>query len=144
MFPRLVIVASVFVASFAFAQEAPTLPPPPPAEAQPKPVVGEPPVAKMMPPAPTARERRGGTIGVGYLGLSSMTPLSVSLGGLGGLGSLLVTRNQVPLLGVRWWLRNTRLGFDFGVGAMMSTGMESIQFVSTPSLQIVVLRLRTP
>jgi hypothetical protein len=140
MFARVLIVA-MLSASLVFAQEdatpAPMLLPPPPAEAQPKTVSAEPPVAKMMPPAPTARERRGGTVGVGYLGLSSMAPLGGSLGGLGGLGGLLITRNQVPLLGVRWWLRNARIGLDAGVGVMMSTGLESVQFASIPSLQLV-------
>lgn len=142
MFPRLLILALLSQGSLAVAQEA-TVPPPPPIEAEPKPAVAEPkpaavaePVAKMMPPPPSARERRGGTVGVGYLGLSSMTPLGLSLGGLGGLGAL-IPRNQVPLLGVRWWLRDARLGLDFGVGVMMSTGTESIAFAGLPSLQVV-------
>lgn len=136
---RLLATSLLCAASLAFAQEgeAPTLPPPPPIEAAAKPVE---PVVKAMPPAPTAHERRRGTVGVGYLGLSSMNPLG-SLGSLGGLGSLglLVQRNQVPLLGVRWWLRNARVGLDVGLGAMMSTGTESVQlqFVSGPSLQVV-------
>lgn len=133
MFPRLLVIALLSTSSLAFAQEEPT-PPPPPIEAQPKALVAEPPVAKMLPPPPTARERRGGTIGVGYLGLSSMQPLGVSLGGLGGLG---LTRTQVPLLGIRYWFRGARIGVDLGAGAMFSTGMESLQFQSSPSVQIV-------
>jgi hypothetical protein len=134
MFPRLLI-ALLSVSSIAFAQEE-SLPPPPPIDAQPKAIVAEPPVAKMLPPPPTARERRSGTIAVGYLGLSSMQPLGASLGGLGGLGSLL-TRTQVPLLGIRYWFRAGRIGIDVGAGAMFSTGMESLQFPSNPSVQIV-------
>ncbi len=133
MFPRLLI-ALLSVSSIAFAQEE-TLPPPPPIEA-PKAVVAEPPVAKMQPPPPTARERRSGTIGVGYLGLSSMQPIVPSLGGLGGLVGL-VARTQVPLLGMRYWFRAGRIGLDLGAGAMFSTGMESSQFASNPSVQIV-------
>ena len=138
---RLLIAAMLCVASFALAQESalPTLPPPPPPIApETKPALVEP-VAKPTPPASTARERRGGTVGVGYLGLTSMTPLGGSLSGLGGLAGLssLQLRNQVPLLGVRWWLRGSRIGLDVGAGAMMSTGGESIQFSSSPSLQLV-------
>jgi hypothetical protein len=99
-----------------------------------RPAVVEPPLAKMLPPPPTARERRGGTVGVGYLGLSSMQPI-VSLGGLGGLG-LAVPRSQVPLLGVRWWFKNARIGLDAGLGAMTSS-LESNQFASIPSVHVV-------
>lgn len=137
---RLLAASMLCAASLALAQDSsPTLPPPPPPVGpETKPALVEP-VAKPMPPAPTARERRSGTVGVGYLGLASMTPLGVSLGGLGGLAGLssLVVRNQVPLLGVRWWLRGARVGLDVGVGAMMSTGTEAIQFGSTPSLQLM-------
>lgn len=135
---RLLVASMLCAASLALAQESalPTLPPPPPAIApETKPMVE--PVAKPTPPPPTARERRGGTVGVGYLGLTSMTPLGGSLGGLGGLAGLGLVRNQVPLLGVRWWLRGARIGLDVGAGAMMSTGGESLQFGSSPSLQLV-------
>lgn len=120
---RLLLTSLLCAASAAFAQEELSPPPPAPVEPQPVVVVEPVPATKLAPPVPTARERRGGTVGVGYLGLASMLPMFASLGGLGGLGGLgsLGLRVNVPMLGVRWWMRGSRLGLDFGVGAMLTT-----------------------
>ena len=123
------------VASVAAAQDSPRImPSPPPLAEAPPPAVVE--AAKPAPPVLTARERRSGSVGVGYLGLASMTP-PISLGGLGGgggLGGLLGSfRVNVPMLGIRWWMRGSRLGLDLGVGAMAATSPE----LFSPSLQVV-------
>lgn len=121
------LACSLCAASVAVAQEAPLPSLPPLAEVPP--AIAEP-AATSAPPVLNARERRDGTVGVGYLGLSAITP---STGGLGGLGGLGIFRVQVPLLGVRWWLRGSRLGLDFGVGAMVATSPDAF----APALQVV-------
>lgn len=131
---RLLWTSLLCAASAAIAQDAAVAPPPPlPPVAEAAPANVEP---KPSPPAPTARDRRGGTVGVGYLGLGSMVPIGGLSGGLGGLGGNL--RVQVPVLGVRWWLRHSRLGLDLGVGAMLSSSPDFPQSsFSGPSLQLL-------
>ena len=104
-----------------------------PAEVKPEPKSV---VLKPTPPPPTARQVRSGTVGVGYLGLAGMNPLFAVLGG--GLGSLGSLRVSVPILGVRWWFRDSQLGLDLGAGAMVTGGTDtSGSFANTPSLQLV-------
>ena len=64
-----------------------------------------------------------------------MNPLFAVLGG--GFGSLGAVRVSAPILGVRWWFRDSRLGLDLGVGAMVTGGSETGSFSNTPSLQLV-------
>ncbi|MDP2271759.1 MAG: hypothetical protein Q8N23_33230 [Archangium sp.] len=142
---RLLSTLLLFAASVSFAQEGgavePT--PPPPAVEQeavePKALESTKVMLKPMPPPPTARQARSGTVGVGYLGVAGMTPLFGGLGGgLGGLGSLSAFRVSAPILGVRWWFRDSRLGLDLGLGAMVTAGSEtSGALTNTPSLQLV-------
>lgn len=123
---RLLLTFLMCAASVSLAQEGGAVEPPPP-----------PPASKPTPPPPTAREVRGGTVGVGYLGLASMMPLALQ-GGLGGLGSFFALRSQVPVLGGRWWFTNSRLGLDLGVGVMVTGGSESSQTLAQANtLQLV-------
>ncbi len=122
---RLVLPFLMCAASIALAQEGVAAEPPPPPVVETKPAVSTAPEWKPTPPPPTAREVRSGTVGVGYLGLASTMPL-VPQGGLGGL-AFLSFRTQVPVLGVRWWLRDSRLGLDLGVGVMVTGGTDNTQ-----------------
>lgn len=132
---RLLLTLLLCAASVSFAQEvvaAEPLPPPGPVEKTTA-------TLKPTPPPPTARMQRSGTIGVGYLGLAGTSPLFSGMGGLGGLAGLGLLRVQAPILGVRWWLRDSRLGVDLGLGAMVTGGtdMTGAAFVTTPSVQVV-------
>jgi hypothetical protein len=140
-------------ASLAVAQEAEATPPPVPLEA---PVAKQSPVpppapvveTKPTPPPPTALEVRGGTVGVGYLGLAAMTPASFAGlggvgGGLGGLGTFTL-RTQVPLLGVRWWLKSSRVALDLGAGMMGSTSSELTQVAVVPPSVSMVAHVGLP
>lgn len=135
---RFVLAAVLCFTSVATAQEAqaPVVAPPPPA-----------------PPAPaveaplTALRQRSGSVGVGYLGLGSVSAAS-SLAGLSGLGGLVgggLLRVSVPVLGARWWLPGSRLALEFGVGVMGSSfsvagdnGAPSIQVLGHVAMPIAV------
>ena len=125
---HLLLTSLLCVASVAVAQDSqgarPSLPPlaevPPAMDPAPRPA----------PPVATARERRSGTVGLGYLGLAAVTPPS-PVSGLGGL--IGIFRVQVPMLGGRWWFRGSPLGLDLGLGAMASTRSDFI----SPNFQVV-------
>ncbi len=141
---RLLSTFLMCAASLALAQDGSTVEPPPvapPVEMKAAPADLMPVVLKPPPPPPTAREARSGTVGVGYLGLAGMNPLMASFlggGGGGGLGSSVLLRVSAPILGVRWWFRDSRLGLDLGVGAMVTGGSDNTgSLVNTPSLQLV-------
>ncbi len=123
---RALLTSLLCAASVSLGQEA-VLPSPPPLAEVPQ-AVAEP-ATKATPPLLTARERRNGSVGVGYLGLASMAPTFTG-GGLGGLAAL---RIQVPMLGIRWWFRDSRVGLDVGLGAMGATAPDFF----SPSLMVV-------
>lgn len=129
---RTALLALVVCASLVSAQEA-------------TPVVAPPAAPSLPPPAVeprTALEQRGGTWGVGYLGLSSLPGLSASgLLGIGGLGGLASLNVQVPMLGARTWFKGTRLGLELGVGVMVSSAVSTSDSVSLVGLVAVPIAL---
>jgi hypothetical protein len=138
--PRPLLIAVVLFASSAAAQDQALTPTALVAEPVPEPTAAVEPSKPVVPLQPTALQLRGGTVGIGYLGLISMAPPSFGLGGMGGLFGLSALRTQAPVLGARWWLKNSRLGIDLGLGVMVSaTDMTQGVAVGSPSVQLVGL-----
>lgn len=141
---RLVSVVGLLLASFVQAQDAdaavaePPVPlqaPVAPAAAAPVPVapiapatiapapVAPAPVVASPAVRPSARDRRLGSFGFGFLGTASVlrsTPVT-SLDPFTGRPTSIEQRTTVPMLGVRWWTPWQRLGLELGVGVMVST-----------------------
>ncbi|MFO0595149.1 MAG: hypothetical protein U0228_07590 [Myxococcaceae bacterium] len=105
----------VVVSGLAWADEPPVAAPaaalePPPAPKQPTP----------PPEPPSARDRRLGSLGIGFLGTANVFKAQPD-NLVGPLGQLtVVQRTTVPILGVRFWMKQWRLGLEAGVGAMVS------------------------
>ncbi len=123
---RYVFFALMLTASLVAAQETPAVVTPSPAPPMSPPSAVEP---------RTALEQRGGTWGVGYLGLSTQLAPTAGLGvgGLGGLSGLL-GGTQVPMLGARTWFKGTRVGLELGLGVMVSSTVSSSDSVSVVGL----------
>lgn len=83
----------------------------------------------------SARERQAGTLGVGLIGLSSFSTTSSDLAGLGSLGGLAYSAPSVPLLGIRYWMKSSRMGIDVGVGAMVASN-PTLSTSSSPGIQL--------
>ena len=82
----------------------------------PQPVFEPPPAAKPPPEPPSARDRLGSAFGIGFLGTANVFKAQADFMGV----PLPVQRTTVPVLGVRWWTPQRRLGVELGVGAMVS------------------------
>ncbi len=127
---RLVMMAAVVLATLVHAQDLDAGVPEaiparqplavPRADAAPVPVL---PAAVTPAPRPSARERRLGSVGFGFLGTASVLRSVVSpvQDPFTGRVSLTDQRTTVPVLGVRWWTPWYRLGLELGVGVMVST-----------------------
>lgn len=134
---RLVCLVGLVLASFVRAQEADAgvVEPPPVQVPVPVPVPAVAPVAPTPPapapapavaspaPRPSARDRRLGSFGFGFLGTTSVLrsrPI-INQDPFTGRPTTTEQRSTVPVLGVRWWTPWQRLGLELGVGVMVST-----------------------
>ena len=82
-------------------------------------------VAPLPAPAPvplTAAARMKGHLGFGFLGTAPVLQASedLTMSSFGGSAPAPFVRVSVPILGLRWWTPVTRLGLEFGLGAMVS------------------------
>lgn len=83
----------------------------------------------LVAPKPTAHQLKTGHVGFGFLGASQVLRALPS--------SLPTDTTTVPLLGVRWWLANSRLALELGAGVMTS-GRGSSSFAGGPaSLEVL-------
>lgn len=87
--------------------------------AAPAPVAAAPVSPVVVVARPSARERRLGSLGFGFLGTTNVLQARFIAPGLGGTAQLFNT-TTVPLLGLRWWTPEYRLGLEFGFGAMVT------------------------
>lgn len=81
-----------------------------------QPAFEPPPAAKPPPEPPSARDRIGSAFGIGFLGTANVFKAQPDIMGL----PLPLQRTTVPVLGVRWWTPQRRIGVELGVGAMVS------------------------
>ena len=72
----------------------------------------------------TARQRRAGSVGVGFIGSASVmrAAATVVFDPTTGQPSTSEVRAVVPMLGLRWWTKNPVVGFEAGFGLMYSEG----------------------
>lgn len=91
------------------------------------------PVVVTPPAKPSARERRLGSVGFGFLGTTTVAQARLSSPSME--TRPVFTTTTVPLLGVRWWTPNPRIGFEVGFGAMVTTydGTEQQVIAATPT-----------
>ncbi len=83
-----------------------------------------PPPAKAPAPVLTARQRRAGAFGVGFLGTVPVLRAvdSTTEGTAPGPITITDTRVTVPMIGVRWWSYGALVGVELGLGFMYSEG----------------------
>jgi len=114
----------VWSASAAFAQDA---------DAGVAPEVIDAGIVSPPPAALTARQRRAGNLGVGFLGtvpvLRAME--STTTGTSPGPITITDARATVPMIGVRWWSYGSLIGVELGIGFMYSEGQHDSSSASS-------------